>query len=77
MGYYDDGDSGMGDADYLALSRMFRDPGGRSALGPGRRTEDCPTCGAKKVLTKADRRKGYQCDGCADRAEGRGYGSEY
>lgn len=77
MSYYDDGDSGMQDADYLALSKMFRDPGGKSALGPGKRTETCPTCGRPNMLTKADVRKHYQCDFCADEAEGRGYGSEY
>jgi hypothetical protein len=36
----------------------FADPGGRSAL---------------RAATPADKRLGYQCDACADRAEG-GYG---
>lgn len=30
----------------------------------------CPNCGAKNRLTPADRAKGYQCDRCADQAEG-------
>lgn len=51
----------------------FADPGGRSALraeGPGnRRRLPCPNCGAKNRLTPEDRRLGYQCDSCADRAE--------
>ena len=30
----------------------------------------CPTCGAPNRLTLADRARGYQCDACADQAEG-------
>ena len=60
------------DGEYYERSRRFRDPGGRSALHPGRRTETCPTCQRPNVLTKADRHKGYQCDRCADLAEGVG-----
>jgi hypothetical protein len=37
----------------------------------------CPNCGAKNVLTTADKQLGYQCDRCADRAEGRIMGSDY
>ena len=33
----------------------------------------CPTCGEPDRLTPADVRCGYQCDDCADRAEGGGY----
>jgi hypothetical protein len=55
----------------------FADPGGRSALRaerPGnRRTLPCPTCKAPNRLTPADKRRGYQCDACADRAEGRSH----
>lgn len=36
------------------------------------RIHSCPTCGAKNVLTTIDIARGYQCDSCADRAEGRG-----
>ena len=50
----------------------FRDPGGRSALRAGKLEFPCPTCGAENVLTKKDVQLGYQCDDCADRAEGRG-----
>jgi len=32
----------------------------------------CPTCGEDDCLTAEDKRIGYQCDTCADRAEGRG-----
>jgi len=53
----------------------FADPGGHSALraaGPGNpRNRKCPSCGAKNRLTKRDVELGYQCDACADRAEGR------
>jgi hypothetical protein len=50
----------------------FRDPGGRSALHPGPRTRPCPTCGRARALTVADVAAGYQCDRCADAAEGGG-----
>jgi hypothetical protein len=55
----------------------FADPGGRSALRAARpgnpRNLPCPTCKKPNKLTPADRRQGYQCDDCADRAEGWGY----
>jgi hypothetical protein len=54
----------------------FRDPGGRSALRQGKRTEPCPTCRCENRLTKRDVQLGYQCNDCADAAEGR-FGSEY
>ena len=52
----------------------FADPGGNSALRA--ETEDnprchaCPTCGEENRLTPADVARGYQCNDCADRAEG-------
>lgn len=53
---------------------MFADPGGRSALRRASKSNPrnlpCPTCGAKNRLTRADKVRGYQCDSCADRAEG-------
>lgn len=48
----------------------FADPGGRSALRAGRRIHPCPTCGAPNRLTDADVALHYQCDACAERAEG-------
>jgi len=63
---YDDGDD-----------VPFADPGGRSALRAASRSNPrnlpCPTCKAPNVLTPADVARGYQCDRCADRAEGRGW----
>lgn len=50
----------------------FADPGGHSSLRAGRRTHPCPTCGEPDRLSDADVRLGYQCDECADRAEGYG-----
>ena len=54
----------------------FADPGGISALrassASNPRNLPCPTCGAPDVLTPQDRACGYQCNACADRAEGRG-----
>jgi hypothetical protein len=56
----------------------FADPGGKSALRAASkrnpRNLPCPNCGGKNRLTPADKALGYQCDSCADRAEG-GYGS--
>ena len=49
---------------------MFRNPGGRSALRAGKRVYPCPTCGRENQLTIQDKKLGYQCDRCADRAEG-------
>ena len=53
----------------------FADPGGNSALRAASRRNPrnlpCPTCGTENVLTPADRARGYQCDSCADRDEGR------
>jgi hypothetical protein len=51
----------------------FADPGGNSALRAASRSNPrnlpCPTCHEPNRLTPADRRTGYQCDRCADRAE--------
>jgi hypothetical protein len=62
------------DEEWAERVERFADPGGRSALhaaGPGNeRTLPCPTCGTENVLTPADRARGYQCDRCADMAEG-------
>lgn len=53
----------------------FADPGGNSALyaadADNPRDQPCPNCEAENVLTRADVQAGYQCDACADRAEGR------
>ena len=53
----------------------FADPGGRSALRAAHkgnpRNLPCPNCKEPNRLTPADRACGYQCDECADRAEGR------
>ena len=56
---------------------VFADPGGRSALRAASRGNPrnlpCPTCGEPNRLTPADRRLGFQCDRCADAAEGFGF----
>ena len=65
---YDDGDD---------FEIAFADPGGRSALraasSDNPRNLPCPTCGSANRLTPADVALGYQCDSCADAAEGYGY----
>ena len=55
----------------------FRDPGGPSALHPGKRIHPCPTCGKPRRLTARDVAKGYQCDDCAARHEGTYVGGDY
>lgn len=54
----------------------FADPGGHSALRASSRSNPrnlpCPTCDAPNRLTPADKARGYQCDACADAAEGWG-----
>lgn len=54
---------------------MFAEPGGRSALRAAKRGNPrnlpCPTCKRPNMLTPADKAQGYQCNHCADRAEGR------
>jgi len=56
---------------------IFQNPHGRSALRAASRKNPrnlpCPTCGEPDRLTPADRALGYQCDECADSAEGWGY----
>ena len=55
----------------------FADPGGKSALRASSkrnpRNRPCPTCGGPNRLTPADVRQGYQCDQCANAAEGPGW----
>jgi hypothetical protein len=51
----------------------FADPGGVSALRAATRNNPrnlpCPTCKRPNMLTPLDRRRGYQCDICADKLE--------
>jgi len=55
----------------------FADPGGRSALRAATpdnpRILPCPDCGQPNRLTPLDQARGYCCNACADRNEGRGY----
>ncbi len=54
----------------------FAEPGGRSSLRAATpsnpRNLPCPRCGKPNRLTPLDRARGYQCNACADRDEGRG-----
>jgi len=60
------------DDDYYDEDEIeFADPGGNSALRAGNREYPCPTCNRPNALTAADVHLGYQCDACADRAEGK------
>jgi hypothetical protein len=57
---------------YRTTRRQYASPGSALAAETrtNRRTEPCPTCERPNRLTPADVRKGYQCDSCADCAEG-------
>jgi len=59
----------------------FADPGGRSALRAATKNNPrnlpCPTCGEPNRLTRIDKLRGYQCNECADRAEGTYFGGDY
>ena len=59
--------------DFDGSPMVFADPGGKSALRAGKRIHPCPTCGAPNSLTAKDKALGYQCDHCADAAEGGGW----
>jgi hypothetical protein len=52
----------------------FADPGGKSALRAASKSNPriypCPNCKTPNVLTAKDVQLGYQCDACADCAEG-------
>jgi len=62
------------DEEHSDFNVDFAQPGGKSALRAARkgnpRNLSCPGCKGRNLLTPADRARGYQCDGCADRAEG-------
>ena len=58
--------------DEFERAQRFADPGGSSALHPGKRIYPCPTCGQPNRLTARDVDKHYQCDECANQAEGLG-----
>ena len=84
MSYYGNDDMDQDDydgPDAYDDEPTFADPGGTSALRAATKSNPrnlpCPTCGAKNVLTPADRARSYQCDVCSDRAEGRYVGADY
>ena len=72
---YDEEDPDYGDThdDYGDRSD-FADPGGNSALRAATKSNPrnlpCPTCERENMLTPADVARHYQCDRCADQAEG-------
>lgn len=59
----------MHDDDYEI---QFENPGSalRATTRRNPRNQPCPTCGAENALTPADVAAHYQCDACADAAEG-------
>lgn len=76
----DDRDDFFDDEDDLIDGVGFADPGGRSSLRAetesNPRIYPCPTCKRANVLTRIDVQRHYQCNRCADRAEGR-MGGDY
>lgn len=76
--YYDDSDDDRGERWRDEEGYGFADPGGNSALRAASkgnpRNRPCPTCGRKNMLTPRDVQLHYQCDRCADAAEGFGPG---
>ena len=55
----------------------FAEPSGQSALRRATKSNPrilpCPTCGEPNRLTARDKDLGYQCDKCANIAEGGGF----
>ena len=75
MPSYSDHECGDYDPEEFAeRAKRFADPCGNSALHPDTPSDPrifpCPTCLEPNKLTRKDIAKGYQCDTCADRAEG-------
>lgn len=48
----------------------------QSAWNASRSPLMCPTCNANPI-SREYKRKGYQCDSCADRDEGKSFGMEW
>ena len=63
---YDDDDVDYDDDDYSENGYGFR-----AETKDNPRIYPCPTCGREEALTMLDIQLGYQCDRCADIAEGR------
>jgi hypothetical protein len=70
--FHDDRDD-MHDDDGGSARLRFANPGSalRAASPTNPRNLPCPTCGKPNRLTPEDRAQGYQCDRCADIAEGK------
>jgi len=66
-------DADVVDNDDLIDGVGFANPGSalRAATPGNPRCYPCPTCGTEDVLTRLDVQRGYQCDACADRDEGK------
>jgi hypothetical protein len=60
---------------HTTAARMFKSSTSalRAASHRNPRNLPCPTCKEPDRLTAADKQRGYQCDACADRAEGGGW----
>lgn len=73
--YYSEGVDGYDDSYEGEMD--FADPDGKSALRASSannpRNLPCPNCKRSNMLTPADVARHYQCDICADAAEGGGY----
>lgn len=66
-------DSYTDDDDRSMFARPHTNSALRASSRRNPRNQPCPTCGEPNRLTPADVAKHYQCDACADRAEGGAY----
>ena len=66
MDYYDD-------EDRLQFETPYSNSALRASSKRNPRNLPCPTCGEPNRLTPEDEALHYQCDECADMAEGGGY----
>lgn len=64
-----------GDDDDLIDGVGFASSGSalRAETSSNPRSYPCPTCGTEDILTQLDVARGYQCDACADRDEGKSF----
>lgn len=77
-GDYDEPDAYYEDEEDLIDGVGFAQEGSalRAATADNPRDQPCPTCGRPDVLTRIDVQRHYQCDYCANAAEG-GYGTSF
>jgi len=71
--HYFDGDDGIRAQEDDRPDFARRGSALRRSSRSNQRCLPCPTCGKPDKLTPQDKARGYQCDECADRDEGKSY----